>query len=257
VSGRFTTCLDSRKTGLRVLEEVYKEDSKKYGWPLPNCFRMDEDMGESENGSIARSGALGPFILEHLQGFGKDVADEFLAKYEKKDGLAFKSDQDLLRPYHRILEKLSEMRSLPGAKVDDFVAKARGDLEAVVKHVDAMKSEWPKASRPSKERERAQKKGVRSSQSNRINALQRTFASEPEVSYLALLGDVPEVRASYAYSLCAPNNPNFAFAMASDELCNIKARERGGTTLDRKFTELMSIPKSTVRTLSALRASMA
>ncbi|KAI9445364.1 RNA dependent RNA polymerase-domain-containing protein [Lactarius indigo] len=204
----FTTCLDSRKTGLRVLEKVFEQDSKKK-WVNPRT--------SSQNGAEH----LGQFILDELQDFGKRIKDSFLTKYETPDGalaaerLFRAKDQHLLRPHQRILEKLSEMKSLPRVRVDDFIAEARRELVAVEEHVLTTKSEWKN------------------------------------------LGDVPEIRASYAYSLCPPDNANFAFAMAFEELCNIKARELGGATIDREFAELMSIPKSAVRTLSVLRASMA
>ncbi|KAH9176853.1 RNA dependent RNA polymerase-domain-containing protein [Lactarius sanguifluus] len=258
----FTTCLDSRKTGLRVLEKVFEQDSKKYGWTLPNCLRVDEEVGESQNFVPKRGGALRPFILDELQEFGKSVKDEFLAKYERPDGqLAaeplFNKDRQLLRPHQRISEKLSEMQSLPRVKVDDFLAEARRELVAVEEHVKAKKSEWPNVFRATKVREPARKRGSKPSQNNKFDDLRREFALGPDVPHLALLGDVPEIRASYAYSLCSPSNANFAFAMALEELCNIKARELGGATIDREFAELMSIPKSAVRTLSVLRASMA
>ncbi|KAH9043657.1 RNA dependent RNA polymerase-domain-containing protein [Lactarius pseudohatsudake] len=257
----FTTCLDSRKTGLRVLGKVFEQDSKKYGWSLPNCLRIDEEVGESQNFVPKRGGALRPFILDELQDFGKSVKDEFLAKYERPDGqLAAEplfTDRHLLRPHQQISEKLSEMQSLPRVKVDDFLAEARRELVAVEEHVKAMKKEWPNVFRATKEREPAAKKGSKPSQNNKFDVLRRGFALGPDVPHLALLGDVPAIRASYAYSLCSPSNANFAFAMAFEELCNIKARELGGATIDREFAELMSIPKSAVRTLSVLRASMA
>jgi len=44
--------------------------------------------------------------------------------------------------------------------------------------------------------------------------------------------------------------------LAFDTLCKIKARESGGTTLNREFAELVTIPKIAVRTLSALRSDV-
>jgi len=242
----FTTCLDSRKTGLHVLENVFQKDSKKYAWPLPKCMQGDEEEGESQNSITIRGKELGPFILDDLLSFGDSVAKNFWVKYDKPAMESFNSqDQHLLRPYQRILEKLSEMRSLPRVNVNDFLGEARRELGAIEKHVEDMKLEWARIFKAQ------QKRG----QNHAIDLLQRKFASGPDVAHLALLGDVPEIRASYAYSLCKPINPKFAFAVAFKELCGIKAREVGGTTLDREFAELMSIPKSTVRALSALRAS--
>lgn len=242
MSCRFTTCLDSRKTGLHVLENVFQKDAKKYGWPLPKCMQDDGKKDESQNGATRRGEALKPFILDELLSFGHSVAKNLWVEYDKPAMESFRTkDQHLLRPYQRILEKLSEMRSLPRVKVDDFLGEARRELGAIEEHVDAMKSEWASNTR---------------GQDHAIEILRRKFTSRsPDVAHLALLGDVSEIRASYAYSRCISSNPKFAFAMAFKELCNIKARELGGTILDSEFAELMSIPKSTVRTLSALRAS--
>ncbi|KAF8273854.1 RNA dependent RNA polymerase-domain-containing protein [Lactarius quietus] len=252
----FTTCLDSRKTGLRVLDDVFEKDSKKYGWPLPGCMRVDEEVGETQNAVIRRGATLGPFILDELLSFGNSVAENFWVEYDMRDGrpaaeLWFKSkDPHLLRPYQRISEKLSEMRSLPRVKIDELLVEAWKELREIKEHVDALKSEWGSIGRS-----KALQQNPR--QNHAIDILCRKFASAPDVPHLALLGDVPEICASYAYSLCVSNNPKFAFAMAFKELCGIKARELGGTTLDREFAELMSIPKPTVRALSALRASTA
>lgn len=248
LSCRFTTCLDSRKTGLRVLENVFQKDAKKYGWPLPKCMQDDEEEGESQNAVTSRGNALRPFILDELLSFGDSVAEKIRVEYDKPAMESFRNkDQHLLRPYQRILEKLSEMRSLP-VKVDDFLGEARRELGAIEKHVDDMKLEWGNSFQ-SNARQNTR-------QDHTIDMLRRKFISgPPDVAHLALLGDVPEIRASYAYSRCMAINPKFAFAMAFKELCGIKARELGGTILDSEFAEIMSIPKSTVRTLSALRAS--
>lgn len=255
---RFTTCLDSRKTGLRVLENIFKEDSRKYSNTLPECMRSDsdEEAGESDDhiAKKARGRALGPFILDDLQSFGKSIRDNFLGQYEKQFSGELKPlDQHLKRPYQRISEKLSEMRSLPEVKVGDFLAEARRELVTIEEHVKAMRSEWGSIFGKSNVSKR---KNSKASQNTAIDSLRRKFVSGPDVPHLALLGDVAEIRASYAYSY-KRDSTRFAFAMAFQELCNIKARELGGTTLDREFAELMSIPKSTVRTLSALRASTA
>ena len=247
VSCRFTTCLDSRKTGLRVLENVFKKDAHEYAWSLPKCMQDDEEKGESGNRVTSRGKALGLFILDELLSFGDSVAKNLWVEYDKPAMGSFGTkDQHLLRPHQRISEKLSEMRSLPQVKVDDFLGEARRELGAIEKHVVAMRSEWGKIFNARQN----------TSQEHEIEKLRRKFVSGPlDVAHLALLGDVSEIRASYAYFLCIPTNPKFAFAMAFKELCGIKARERGGTILDGEFAELMSIPKSTVRTLSTLRAS--
>src|SRR5258708_37539172 len=112
------------------------------------------------------------------------------------------------------------MRSLSRDKVDDFLGEAKRELVAIEEHVEAMKSEWGPIFRKSNVSKR---KGSKASQNTGIDSLRRKFVSGPDVPHLALLGDVAEIRASYAYSRCNSDNPRFAFAMAFQELCNIKA----------------------------------
>ena len=201
---------------------------------------------------IKRGKGLPPFVLDTLQRFGEDIEDHFLRKYEESSGQGMLTTRDhaLLNPYKRISEKLSEMESLP--QVKDFVPEVRRELKMIENHVKTMREEWPGACRPSN----APKKRSAPTKNRGVAALQQKFVSGPEVPLLSLLGDVPAIRASYAYTLCKPENQKFAFAMALEALCHIKAQELEGTTLGREFAELMAIPKSTVRTLSALRASM-
>lgn len=252
MSCRFTTCLDSRKTGHRVQQSVINRDAKQYGWPLPECLRSVEEGHEwDENGRTRRNEALGPFVLDTLKVFGRDLADSFLCKYELRDlpGAATFTvrDRHLLGPYQQIVEKLSTMESLPRVHINEFIQKARDELRKIEKHVEDMKSEWAKGFRT------ASKKKSGFTQTRMVDDLQRRFNSGPDAPHISLLGDVPAIRASYAYERCRAEDPKFAFAMASGALCNIKARELGGTTFERKFADLVTIPKIAVRTLSALR----
>jgi RNA-dependent RNA polymerase len=249
MSCRFTTCLDSRKTGHRVLREVLKADAKQYGWPLPDClhYRAEDETNESrQNATIKRGEKLAPFILEALQRIGEKAADSFLIKYQNLrnptprigSGL-WTQDGDLLKPYQRIMEILSEMESL---HVGEFLREARRELKMVEDHVKTRREEWSMAFRTRK---------APSTTNAEVAALRQRFASGPDVPHLSLLGDVPAIRASYAYRQCSPTRARFAFAMALEELCRIKAGESEGTTLDRELAELMAIPKSTVRALTA------
>ncbi len=58
MSCRFTTCLDSRKTGYRVQQEVFRADTRKYAWGVPECLRFVEEGAErSQRGRIVRDKA--------------------------------------------------------------------------------------------------------------------------------------------------------------------------------------------------------
>src|SRR6202012_1475211 len=99
MSCRFTTCLDSRKTGLHVLENVFQKDANEYGWPLPKCMQDEEKKGESQNAVTRRGEALEPFILDELLSFGHSVAKNLWVEYDKPAMESFRTkDQHLLRP---------------------------------------------------------------------------------------------------------------------------------------------------------------
>jgi hypothetical protein len=243
MSCRFTTCLDSRKTGHRVRQSIFEKDVKLYGWGLPESLRSVGEGGERDQ-RIRRGEGLGPFIIDTLKYFGAELADSFLCKYEQLPGAAglTTADPHLLEPYDQILGKLSKMESLHRVHAKEFVQEAHRELNKLKEHVGAMRSDWPTAL----------KKKSGSTQNRNVDNLRRRFNSGPDAPHLSFLGDVPTIRASYAYHLCKENT-RFAFSMAFDVLCQIKARESGGTILDREFAELMTIPKIAVRTLSALR----
>ena len=251
MSCRFTTCLDSRKTGHRVQRSVFEKDVERYSRGLPECLRpVDEGRGSNQN-VIRPIEALGPFVLDTLKDFGDSLENSFLCKYEElgsQPGAARSAtaDRHLLGPYEKILMKLSKMEAQVNA--NDFAQEARKELRKLEDHVEDTKSQWAMCfSTPSK-------KKPESAQKRTLDDLRQRFHLGPDAPHLSLLGDVPEIRASYAYLLCGAGNANFAFRMAFEDLCSIKARESGGTVLNREFVELMAIPKIAVRTLSALRS---
>jgi hypothetical protein len=206
-----------------------------------------------EGSNVRRPEALGPFVLESLRDFGTGLADTFLSEYEKLGGQAgvggfTTADHDLLGPHQRIDQKLSEMVSLLGGDGNKLILEARRELGMIENHVDKIKSEWAKGF------PQGRKKKSGSTQKEGIAELRGRFASGPDVPHLSLLGDIPAIRASFAYKLCRANKPTFAFSMAFEDICRIKAQESDGVILDRELAELMTIPKTAVRTLSALRA---
>jgi RNA-dependent RNA polymerase len=251
MSCRFTTCLDSRKTGFRVQQEVFREDTRKYAWGVPDCFRsVDEGDERSQRGTIVRDKGLGPFILDILKDFGDRLAKILPGDYENLRELPgatrFTADCDLLGPYQKIKGKISEMELLPGVYLKELGRNASTELRRIESHVEDMKAEWANIFRTAS----------KTTQTAKVVDLRRKFESGPDVPHLTHLGDIPEIRASYAYRRYGADKPSFAFSMAFDMLCKIKARESGGTTLSHEFGDLMTIPKVAVRTLSALRSDI-
>ena len=255
MSYRFTTCLDSRKTGHRVQQSVFEKDVKRYAFGLPECLRSVKEGSErTQNGRIRRNEeALGPFVLDTLKRFGNDLTNTFMCKYKElggQPGVARfdTADRHLMGPYEQIMLKLSKMESLRQVHANDFVQEARKELRKVEGHVENIKSEWTNFFST------FSKKKSESKQKCTVDDLRQQFRSGPDAPHLSLLGDVPEICASYAYRLCGAGHARFAFSIAFEVLCNIKARESGGTMLNREFAELMAVPKIAVRTLSVLRS---
>ena len=213
---------------------------------LPKCLKGEEDSDQWNQNVIKRGEGLDLFILDVLQDFGNKLRESFLYEYNNLNGkpgaAKFEADHDLLSPYRKVKEKLSEIESLPG--LNKLAQEARAELRAIERHVEDMKSEWPRIFRTSSK-----------SAQNRMKVdFLRKFESGPDVPHLSHLGDIPEIRASYAYRHLGGTNPRFAFFVAFDVLCQIKARESKGTILRREFAELVTVPKIAVRTLSALRS---
>lgn len=247
---RFTTCLDSRKTGYCVQRKVFEKD-RDSSLGRPDCFRSVKERDERSQGvRIKRAEGLGPFILDILEGFGDELQEKLLCEYENFIGppgtARFEADRDLLSPYQKIMVKLSEFESLPGGHLNELARRARTELRTIEAHVEDMKKEWPRIFR----------NAPKSAQNRKLADLRRKFESGPDVPHLSHLGDASEIRASCAYQRCRVDNPRFAFSMAFDVLCKIKARESRGTTLCREFAELVTVPKIAVRTLSALRSGV-
>jgi RNA-dependent RNA polymerase len=245
---RFTTCLDSRKTGHLVQQEVFKKDVKKYANEPPNW--LCSVKGDQTSDNPARRGkGLGPFILDILEGFGGEIHRNIMCEYEhlkgKPGASGFEADHDLLGPYRRIVAKLSEIESLPGVHFHKLAREARTELKAIESHVEETKTEWGRI---------FGSKASKSARNRMLVNLRRKFESGPDGPHLSHLGDIAEIRASYAYRLCCRDVPRFAFNMAFDLLCKIKALESRGTILSREFADLVTVPKIAVRTLSALRS---
>lgn len=199
---------------------------------------------------IKRGEGLGPFILDILQGFGDELRERFLREYSNLSGqpgaARFEPDRDLLGPYQKIMGKLSEIESLPGVYLNELARQARTELSTIERHVEEMKTQWGIIFRTTS----------KSAQNRMLVDLRRKFESGPDVPHLSHLGDIPEIRASCAYRRYGAVSPAFAFSMADDVLCKIKARESRGITLTREFAQLATVPKIAVRTLSALRSGV-
>ncbi|CDO77267.1 hypothetical protein BN946_scf184753.g17 [Trametes cinnabarina] len=260
----FNTILDSRKSGLRVKQEIFRQDKLKYDRQRPECLPSGSSAASEwfSSGSVrlARSPRLGPFILEELLFHGKALRDEILVRYDglrDAAGLRDARDPDLLRPYQQALS-LTEH------------AAYKEDLGRIRQHVLDHIDQWRRLASESKPRSvsalaqtpsrSARRKGGSSSQAEKRKKwkdLARSFAIGPDLSpgsAFSILADVNGIKASWAYA--EKPTQNFPWTVAFQTLCRIKAASQGQVAVTGHFADAMSIPSSVVRVLEQSRLGM-
>lgn len=232
---RFTTCLDSAKTGLRLKREVFKEDQKRYGRPRASCMVAPDKSEQIElpyqtHVPPKRNQSLNKFILDTLVATGDALRKQHLCAYDDlKEKADWKVDHDLTRPFKEAEEKAKMIRQQGfGGFVDELeVIKAH-----VVKVREAYRAFWAS---PGK---RGEKK--------KSPDFARQFVEGPSADLVPLTADVGAIKASYAYYLSA----NFGLTVAFRELCTIKAIASQHLPVTRSFAEAMSIGSSFLRVLA-------
>ena len=81
---RFTTCLDSIKTGLRVQPEIFALDSRKWNRPRPYSMQKMDESDRNENRAelpFKRPKALGSFVLDSIKERGEQLKNQIFSNY--------------------------------------------------------------------------------------------------------------------------------------------------------------------------------
>jgi RNA-dependent RNA polymerase len=232
---RFTTCLDSAKSGLRLSREAFKEDQKQYGRPRASCMvALDKSRIDREYqtyGPPKRKQSLGTFILDNLVATGNELRDIHLRAYGGlKKNADWKPDRDLTKPFKEAEKRAKEIQR---QGFSGFVDELEIIKAHVVKVREAYRTFWAS---PSKRGEKKKKSPDFACQ----------FVEGPPEDSILLTADVAAIKASYAYYLSA----NFALTVAFRELCTIKAIASQHLPVTRSFAEAMSIGASFVRVLA-------
>ncbi|KAI0829054.1 RNA dependent RNA polymerase-domain-containing protein [Trametes gibbosa] len=253
----FNTILDSRKSGLKVKNDVYRRDKQRYDRGRPICLQAGGKGAEgdlpSSVVSLSRPPVLGRFILDELLQEGERMRDFHLHRYDQfiqTTQYSARSDQELLRPY-------TTASALPD------LSQVKSDLTRIRTHVEEHITKWQKTARASKSTprtpsRRGKTRGGRSAPvegRNKWRELKKSFATGPDIasdSLLATLGDLEALKASCAYAL----NPKFAWSVAFQALCRIKATSQGSIALTGTFADSMSISSSAVRVFEQSRLGM-
>ncbi|KAI0327690.1 hypothetical protein GY45DRAFT_1256557 [Cubamyces sp. BRFM 1775] len=255
VAHMFNTILDSRKSGLRVKEDVYRADKRVYDRSRPRCLpskAQTDTISVANAVPLRRAPNLPRFVLEVLQEVGEQMRDDLLARYDTLCGGVglHDNDPDLLYPYEQ------------AAKLSDHPVIGP-QLGIIRKHVEDHIVQWQKTAResgsssPSRAR-RAKGKAARSSavsEKKRWRDLGQSFANGPQLppdSPLVLLGSVEAILASCAYKM----KPRFAWSVAFQPLCKIKATRQGSIGITGNFADSMSMSSSAVRVFQQSRMGM-
>lgn len=230
---RFNTILDSSKTGLRLKPGIYESDQKLFGGEVPTT---SEDALESEKK---------PFIFHALHAAGKAAADKLLVDYDDIPGEgADAKDADLKRPYTIAAEHaLRVYQSSKSRILTDEMARIRDPVDnAYQAYCNAL----DQANR--EEAKRFSKKKPKKKGSDPMLLAAHLYAEE--VTEVILIQNVKEIKASYAYHC----SPAFAFSVAFQDLCLIKAQAAPGGVAPsiRSFDEAKSIPSTYTRAMARL-----
>ncbi|EGO19098.1 hypothetical protein SERLADRAFT_352904 [Serpula lacrymans var. lacrymans S7.9] len=261
-SCRFTTCLDSSKTGLRVRSEIFKKDhgayASKAAYYMKKVETSDRFLVTNNTTYITKRHTSEPFILDVIVHEGLKLRDTHLNQYEKRgETLNRKLDKDLCKPFEDAEKRAvnAEKQGFPGLS---------HNLHEIKEHVDGVGIFWKRISAQSaREREGSPRKNSKHTSSQESsNDNYRKIASEfaKELPFKNGChfseGEIEKIKASYLYA-CTPysSSPKAAFAAAHADLCNIKAQAARGITFTPQFAESFSITSSTIRVLTMLHNS--
>lgn len=231
--------LDAGKTGLRLKPGIENLDRMRdYGRPV--CMGGDAVKQKTQQSRT--------FILTKLEKTAEDIQTRLLANYDViSDGLCQKSapDCDLKRPYLDAQTRAHRSDIPPSAR--DLLQL---ELKSIMSHVNCSYETWQRACRCDESSslvtsesfsENKKKKGSERKGGPLFTASASAYKST--IPNVLLTSDVDKVQASYAYSL----QPNFAFSVAFETLCRIKADANGGAPSLRLFDEVRSVPASCQR----------
>ncbi|KDR85760.1 hypothetical protein GALMADRAFT_53536 [Galerina marginata CBS 339.88] len=241
----FATLLDSSKTGHRLKAGILASDLKRFGKPSTQA------IASSSSQDVRIALPTSKDILGLLKAAATKKGDELISRHKAKELADLDDDtkdMDLLRPYDRAIAL--GLQAYEQHKITAFT----DELSIIRKHVDAAFSLFQAACgnyRSKKNQETPSKGGkssrVKSDQEDLMLACAQAYASPLEGIFLT--HDLEQVKASYAYQLCR-SSESFAFTVAFQELCHIKAVASGdlAATL-RAFDEARSISRSHLKAL--------
>ncbi|KAK7063554.1 RNA-dependent RNA polymerase [Favolaschia claudopus] len=219
------TLLDASKTGLRLKPDVGLRDQGVFNRiPRPHCF-------DTKDG-IQRKRKLGPFVLDSLLAAGTSQKDQLLQQFEKTTAIHLgvrenrpdlephvdldnPPDPDIEGAYHRLTQIGKESN-----------ASIAEDLEAIRAHIHPLRVKYKDLIQELAKEKDKQQDQPQSNQEhgnkpfeNAMLGLIRNFRQPVKnLKILHLIGDVDEIKASWAFHL----GQKFGFSMAFRDICELK-----------------------------------
>lgn len=185
------------------------------------------------------------FILEILVQTGQTIQTEMLKKYNELAANKIDEDPVLLQPWTSI-SSMDEVKEISDAvaALQEFVKQCSEEWGTLWANNRAKESRFATA--------KQHKEQKRTAQQAKHDFVAR-FAKEPleECRLLRKLSVLDQVKASYAYSL----NPTFAYNVAWQTLCKIKADSLGSKAFTVEFGSAMTIPAAEVRTRALINSA--
>ena len=227
---RFTTCLDSIKTGLRVQPEIFAMDSRKWNRPRPYSMQKMDESDRNENRAelpFKRPKALGSFVLDSIKERGEQLKNQIFSNYrvlckEAEDPQnSLGTSSDLSIRYREALLWATKVKEDGCKGYFDQIKKIEGFvsdlLDDFVKEAGSI---------------------IRERRGGNVPTLSKTFSQlcrqysekfNEETDILLISKDyTKEVAASYAYMQCHKSTSwvyqTFPFTVAFSTLCTLRAK---------------------------------
>ena len=220
------TLLDACKTGHRLQRGILEKDHKVY-----NSWKNLDSKSS-------------PDILTRLKVAGEKKGEELLGQQGSKPDEFKNPDADLKAPYEVAVSHALKVFELTKSK------DLTDEMSLIRKHVKLAMETYSKATATHNHQEQSpikSKKGFRIKSDQEDLALKAAREYAEPIENILLIRNMEEVKASYAYRL----NINFAFSVAFNQLCLIKAcaSREGMAPCLRIFDEGKTFTPSFMRTL--------
>lgn len=255
LSSRFTTLLDSNKSGLRLKPGIFERHMKSFDRSRAPCMNVKDQ--EQLTPHLRRQKDLPIFVLDHLQEAGGNFKDERLAQYDQLKAYGPAHDEDLSTPWNRLCSFATTM-ARPGPDKPHSTPVFLDEVGRVREFVKELFDEWRRTCSSYHEEKRTspRKKTKQSPSNRRFTDIAKRFADGPkDIPCLEESNKLDIVMASCLYDYATKNGVvegkslRFPFQVALSGLCRIKAdaSEEGVVSIIRSIADSLKANPAMVR----------